>query len=277
MASRDRDIPETADYVHQLAEACQRFAGSTAIIEPAAFSDAIGRLMAETELVETHAELFMGWASVSNVAVRGALEYHRGFHRYFGGTCAFEPPALSLLGAVSSDALRARITEWAAACERTFAAEHRWPPAVAATALLRRNPLAVCYTPQLAKAVGASCSTLERSCRTVYGCSLQHYHALLRVRNTLQRVRSDPGCLEGVALDAGWSSMSDLGRVLRELTGMRLSAVRLLTPAAFTLLLSGVLALPVPGPKPVTFAPGRSRQLRPRAGRTSRVVRHRPR
>jgi hypothetical protein len=110
----------------------------------------------------------------------------------------------------------------------------------------------------------------------IYGCSLHRYHALLRVRHTLQRVRNDAGCLEGIALDAGWTSMSDLCRVLRDLTGMRLSAVRLLTPAAFAVLLSDVLALPVPAPKSVACGARLSRSL-PRAGRRlTDAVRHGP-
>jgi transcriptional regulator GlxA family with amidase domain len=142
--------------------------------------------------------------------------------------------------------MRQRIDQWAEVHATTFDRAHRWPAATAAAAALRRQPLSVWYASDLARAVGASRSTLERGFKAIYGTTTGHYHTLLRLRHTVEAVRADSGSLEGIVVEAGWTSVTAFARVFRTITGMKPSIVRRLPDDDFTALVNGQLALPLP-------------------------------
>jgi AraC-like DNA-binding protein len=72
----------------------------------------------------------------------------------------------------------------------------------------------------------------------------------------VEAIRSDNGSLEGVALDAGWTSANAFARALRSRTGMKPSIVRLLAAEDFAVLVNEQLTLPLPTPSlPLARAP----------------------
>src|SRR6266851_5730148 len=93
------------------------------------------------------------------------------------------------------------------------------------------STLGVWHASELAHAVGASCSTLERSFELIYETTPRRYSALVRLRHTMEALRNDDGSLEGVILGAGWRRVKDAHRSIRKSTGMTLSGVRKLRDA----------------------------------------------
>ena len=235
------------DYVHALAAACQRFVGAISIVEPGAFIRGVRSLTGEVPVADTMARAMVLWTALSGVATRGAGAHHDLFHRCFGGSCGFRSPWLQSLDTLSAAVLRLRVAQWAEVYAREFDAGHQWPSAVRAAALLRRQPVGVWHASELAHAVGASCSTLERSFELIYETTPRRYSALVRLRHTMEALRNDDGSLEGVILGAGWRRVKDAHRSIRKSTGMTLSGVRKLRDAEFASLLAGSLALPLPG------------------------------
>lgn len=244
------------DYVHEVAGQCQRFAGAVCIAEPGVFQSAVHALTAQLPQAETSANLLFTWALLGSVIMRAALTYHAQFHRCFGGACEFQPHSTPPLDTSEWTVMRQHIDKWAEAYAATFDRAHRWPAAIAAAAALRRQPLKVWYAPDLAKAVGASCSTLERGFRAIYGTPRGDYHTLLRLRHSVEALRGDNGSLESIALECGWTSANAFARAFRSRTGMTPSVVRLMPDEAFAALANEQLALPLPAPpsRPVARA-----------------------
>ena len=234
------------DYVHNLARACQRFVGAVAVIEPDAFVAAIAQLVADMPRPEGAAQGVWLWTSVSAAAIRGASAYHRFFHKFFSGSCRFVPPWLESTDVLSNEAVAQRLMHWAQSYARSFDAEHAWPVAVKAATAIRQHPPSTRYAGDLARSVGTSCSTLERSFKTIYGTTPQHYHRLVRLRRTIETLRTDPGSLEGIALEVGWPSVKNAHRAMRRSTALTLSAARRLSSDEFGSLMDGALALPLP-------------------------------
>jgi transcriptional regulator GlxA family with amidase domain len=108
--------------------------------------------------------------------------------------------------------------------------------------------VSVWYASDLARAVGASCSTLGRGFKAIYGTTPGHYHALVRLRHTAEAVRGDSGSLEGIVVEAGWTNVNAFARALRTMTGMKPSILRRLPDEDFGALVNGRLALPLPQP-----------------------------
>jgi AraC-like DNA-binding protein len=61
-------------------------------------------------------------------------------------------------------------------------------------------------------------------------------------------VPGDSGSLEGIAVEAGWTSVDAFARVFRAMTGMKPSMVRPLPDEDFAALMNGQLVLPLPKP-----------------------------
>lgn len=234
------------DYVHRFAGWCQEFVDAVGVSEPGVFRSAVLELTRHLPQAETSASLLFTWALLGSVITRGALTHHAQFHRCFGGACEFQPPSTPPLDTSEWSVMRQRIDQWAEVCGGHFDRAHRWPAATAAAATLRRQPLKVWSAPDLGKAVGASCSTLERGFRAIYGTTPGDYHTLLRLRHSVEAICGDNGSLEGVVLDAGWTSANAFARALRSRTGMKPSIVRLLSDEDFAALINGKLALPIP-------------------------------
>jgi AraC-like DNA-binding protein len=247
MASRGGQILTRDDCVHEIAAVCQRFVGAISIVEPVCFMAAVRRLVDGVPAEQTPADNLFIWNTLSTNAMRGAVTHHQLFHRWFGGICAYAPVWLPLPNEFSRDAVVPLLVRWAEACARDFDRSHRWPIAVQAAALLQRDPLHVWYIPELARAAGASPSTLERNFREIYRTSPQEYQSTLRVRRTAEVLRRDAGSLEGVVLTAGWPSVKEFSRVLRKRTGTQASALRQFTNDEFATLVLGPLELPIPG------------------------------
>ena len=236
------------DYTHQLAGLCQSFVGAVCVAEPDVFLRAVQALTAHLPPAETSANLLFTWALLGSVTIRGALTYHAQFHRCFGGACEFQPPSTPPLDTAEYAVIRQRLDTWAEAYVSDFNRTHQWPAATAAAAALRRRRPSAWYASDLARMVGASCSTLERGFKTIYGMTPGQYGALVRLRQTVEAVRADSGSLEGIAVEAGWSSVNAFARVFRATTGMAPSIVRHLGHDDFAALVDGRLALPVPRP-----------------------------
>ena len=236
------------DYVHDIARACQRFVGAVGVIEPGAFVAAIGQLTEDLPPPDGAAQSVWMWMTVSAVATRGASAHHHFFHSLFGGSCRFVWPWLGSVDPLSIEAVNKRLVEWAELYARTFDAAHPWPLAVKAAALIQQHPRGSWYAAQLARDVGTSCSTLERGFKTIYRTTPQRYHRLVRLRRTIEAVRSDAGSVEGVALEIGWPSVKDARRAVRRATALTLSGVRHLSNAEVAALMNGPLALPLPRP-----------------------------
>lgn len=252
MTSFAEEFIAGADYMHALAGACQRFIGAIMVPEPGQFVGAVRRLLEETPASETHAQLMVMWSTVSAIATRGAAAHHGLFHRCFGGDCAFHGPWLSANISVCRGDVCREMATWAESFTHEFESAHQWPPAVKAAALMRHTPGGVWHAHDLARAAGASCSTLERSFRTVYGITPQHYHTLVRLRHTAHAMRHDSACIESVALCTGWGSVGEARRSFRSITGQVLSAVRPMSNDDFESLLDGPLALPAALPRQQT-------------------------
>ena len=248
MSSFPEEFIAGADYMHALAGACQRFIGAIMVPEPGQFVRAVRDLLEGTPASDTHAQLMVMWSTVSAVATRGAVAHHGLFHRCFGGACAFHGPWLSANINVCRDDVCREVVGWAESFTHDFETTHQWPPAVKAAALMRQTPSGVWHACDLARAAGASSSTLERGFKTVYGVTPQHYHILVRLQHTAQVMRHDSACIESVALCTGWGSVGEARRSFRCLTGLVLSAVRAMSKDDFESLLDGPLALPVPLP-----------------------------
>jgi AraC-like DNA-binding protein len=246
MSSGSEEFIDEPDYIHALAAACQRFVAAISIVEPGAFITGVRSLTDDVPVADTMARAMVMWTALSGVATRGAGAHHDLFHRCFGGSCGFRSPWLQSLDTLSAGVVRLRVTQWAEVYAREFDVAHQWPSAVRAAALLRRQPGAVWHVSELADAVGASCSTLERSFGLIYGTTPRRYNALVRLRHTMETLRNDDGSLEGVILGAGWGSVKDAHRSIRKSTGMTLSGVRKLREAEFESLMAGSLALPLP-------------------------------
>jgi AraC-like DNA-binding protein len=237
------------DYVHRLAGSCQSFVGAVCVAEPDVFQSAVHALTAHLPPAETSANLVFTWALLALVTTRGALTYHAQFHRCFGGACEFQPPSTPPLDASECSVMRQRIDKWAEVYQVNFDRTHQWPAATTAAAALRRRAPSAWYASDLARTVGASCSTLERGFKAIYRTTPGHYHALVRLRHTVEAVRADSGSLEGMAMEAGWSSVNAFARVFRTMTGTTPSIVRQLGDEDFVALIDGPLALPIPQPR----------------------------
>jgi AraC-like DNA-binding protein len=232
--------------VHELAAACQRFVGAISIIEPGIFVAAVRQLVADLPFGETDLEAFLIWNAISSTAWRGAVAHHQLFHRCFGGACTFLPPWLAAPSSFAVNCVREALLQWAHLAMEAFDRVHEWPVALRAAALLQEDALAVWYVPDLARLTGASCATLERNFRQIYGLTPQKYHALLRVLRTADALRSDPGSSEGVVMSVGWPSLNAFAHALRNLAGLRVSALRECTDEEFARIVRGPLALPIP-------------------------------
>ncbi len=237
-----------SDYVHELAGACQRFVDSTLLLEPEAFTAAARRLTIETPVADSPAEALLTWHWLTGTMARGATTHHRRFHRLFDATdCSFDSDVLPSPNTFARDRVLAALDQWVQTYVRHFDSEHTWPAAVRATSLLQARVQQPWYIEDLARAVGASPATLERSFGRVYGLAAQQYHALLRLRIVATAIRSDGPCIESLILDTGVRSPKDMYRAFRTLTGLTFGAVRHLTEAEFSSLMSGPLDLPIPG------------------------------
>jgi AraC-like DNA-binding protein len=187
------------------------------------------------------------WATTSGVAMRGAMAHDQFFHRCFRGTCRFIPACLDTLETFSVEAIKRRLVDWAERCGKAFDVAHPWPVAVRAAALIRQSGDRAWSAPDLARAVGASCSTLERGFKIIYGTTPQRYQRIVHLRKTVRAIRNDDESLEGLVLGVGWRSVKDAHRAVRSTTGLTLSAVRRLSDDDFMRLIGGPLSLQEPG------------------------------
>jgi AraC-like DNA-binding protein len=236
-----------AEYIHGVAEVCQRFLGALLLLEPGVFNEAVRGLTTDAPTACSTAEALTGWMLLKDGILQGANSFHACFHRYIGkGSSHFERPALVCPSTFERDQPFAHVTEWAAAYTREFDEMHAWPPAIKAAQLLRAQPDKDWYVDELAQAVRVSRSTLERSFDRVYGLSPLRYHSLARLRAVAMTIRSDSVCIEGVIVQAGARSPKDAYRHFRDLTGKRFGDVRNMTDTEFTSLMDNLLALPQP-------------------------------
>jgi AraC-like DNA-binding protein len=236
-----------ADFAHAVTNACQRFAGALLTIEPDIFVDAVTRLTLDVPGTESPAERVVGWTLLQHAVLLGALAHHTMFHRCFGhAPCKFDTPRSDSGHAPRQPSFDALI-RWATDCARAFDAGHAWPPAVRAARLLQKAPASAWYVNDVARAVGVSAATLERSFKKIYGLGVQQYQSLVRLRAVARTLRADASAIEGVILDLGYRSVKDVYVPFRRITGMTPAMVRQLTESQFALLVDGPLALPVPG------------------------------
>jgi len=235
------------DYVHALAGARQRFVGSILRLEPGAFGSAVQRLTSETPIAESTAEEIIAWSSLADTVVRGAAAHHCWFHRFFGATtCSFSSESMQAPATFARDFAFSSLRQWADTYVSCFEGEHSWPPSVTAASLLQAHVSEAWYIDELARAVGASSWTLQRSFLRVYGVTAQQYHSLLRVHLAATAIRARAGSIDGIALEIGWRSPKDIYRAFRLVTGITPASVQFLTDAQFSSLMQGALALPVP-------------------------------
>lgn len=238
-----------ADYMHELAGACQRFAGAILLLEPESFVSAVERLTSETPETDSTAERISAWTLIAATTLRGAEAHHGWFHRCFGDTtCPFRLAALPPVDSFAPEHIRPLLMTWAGTYMDRFRSEHVWPVAVRAAALMQARAGADWYVDELASAVGTSTATLERSFHRIYGISPQPYHSLLRLRLIASEIRAGEYATEGVLLELGCRSPKDAYRAFRKVTGLTPAAVRRLTEAEFSTLWQGPLALPIPRP-----------------------------
>jgi len=247
-----------SDYVYQLAGACQRFVGSLLVLEPAVLVSAARQLLSDTPVAQSPAEALVTWHRLTETIVRGAAAHHGWFHRCFDtGTCAFHSEPLPSPDSFARETALPLLSQWADTYARGFESEHSWPAAIKAAGLLRARVSDPWYIDELAKAVGASPATLERSFSRIYGLSAQQYHSRLRLRVAAFAVRAGGRSIDSVALEIGCRSPKDLYRAFRRVTTMTLAGVRRLTDAEFSSLMAGDLELPVPASRGVSARMGR--------------------
>ena len=230
--------------MHELAGACQRFAGSILLLEPESFANAVERLASETPETESTAELISAWTLITATTLRGAEAHHSWFHRCFGdASCKFRSAAPPPGGSFARESVKLALLQWAGTFTDRFRREHVWPIAVRAAALMQARAGADWYVDHLASAVGTSTATLERSFNRIYGVSPQPYHSLLRLRLIATEIRAGESAIEGVLLELGWRSPKDAYRAFRKVTRITPAAVRRLSDVEFATLMQGPLAL----------------------------------
>jgi len=236
-----------SDYLHALAGVCQRFVGFTLVAEPNALTCGTRRLTEETPTSQSPAETLFTWTCLRDTIARGAAAHHRLFHRCFGpAACEFDSGSWPAPESFTVQPAFAALNAWVVAYSTRFDEVHMWPPAVKAACVLQARVCEAWHVDELAKAVGTSRATLERSFRRIYGSSAQQYHRRLRLRRAATAIRSNSGCIDGVILELGCRSPKDAYRAFRQATGMTLAAVRQLTDEEFFTLMSGPLKIPVP-------------------------------
>jgi AraC-like DNA-binding protein len=238
---------EESTQFHALAQSCQRFIGAIVVVEPGVFLPAVRRLTSESPKADTPSQVAVLQSWLPGTAMRGALSHHQLFHRLFGGVCSYEPGWPSTCAGLSEEALQADLIQWAEMFSREFDREHCWPPAVKAATLLQQAVGHAWYVPELARAAGASSSTLERSFKRLYGVSPQQYYSLLRLRSVAHQIHFGLECVEGLIRQSGCRSAKDVYRALRQVAGLTPAAIRQLTESQFADLIDGPLALPIPG------------------------------
>ncbi len=237
-----------SDYVHSLANACQRFVGSIAILESGAFRAGVTELLADVPATTSEMEALMMWQKLRHATERGASDHHALFHRFFGGSsCLFQTGSLPSAVGFERETIQHAVRRWTESYMARFEGEHMWPVAVRAAAILR-----ACFSKrweidEISRAVGASAATLERRFSKVYGVTVGQYLALVRVRAALVVIRAGDTCIESIGLQIGYRSSKDLYRVLRTFGGGTPTTIRRLTEAHFAILLERDFALPIPG------------------------------
>ena len=234
------------DVVHELAAIRQRFVGAITVVEPGVFAAAARQLIAELPLAQDAAETVILWNCVMPTLFRGAVMHHELFHRCFGEPCVFTPPWPYAVTRFEQTTLTRQMAHWLVAQESAFDSVHRWPAAVRAAVIVQRDPGHNWYISELAKAVGASASTLQRGFQQVYGIRPQRYQMLVRLRSAAAELRNDSGCVESVLLNGGCHSVRNAYRTFRQWTGITLADVRRLTDDQFCRLMNGPLAVPPP-------------------------------
>jgi AraC-like DNA-binding protein len=245
MVDEAQQFTVRADYPHALITVSQRFVSSVHVLEPSAFLDAIKRLTADAPRSRSVAEAVMAWFALKDAVARGADCHHAWFHQCLDRTpCKFRCRPLNAPMAFESLAVISAFNDWAIEYVWGFDAMHCWPPAIKASALLRADPDKVWLVEDLARAVYVSSATLERSFRRTFGVTAMQYHARLRLRGVVERVRNNDASIEGNLLEGGYRSPKDAYRLFRRLTGMTLSDVRALSDIEYASLLEELLALP---------------------------------
>lgn len=248
MSAEAQQFAVRADYLHASAGVCQRFIGFTLVAEPNALICGTRSLTNEAPAAESPAETLLSWSYVRETIGRGASAHHRSFHRYFGPTaCHFEVDSLPAAESFAAQPTFAALNAWVDAYSTRFDKAHRWPPAVKAASLLQAHVGRTWYIDELARSVGASRATLERSFKRIYGISALQYYSRRKLRRAATTVRSTTGCIDGVTQEIGCRSAKDAYRAFRQATGMTLAAVRHLTDDEFSALMSGPLEIPIPG------------------------------
>jgi len=249
MSAPAQQFTVRSDYVHALACACQRFVGSILLLEPSAFVSAARRLLRETPVAESPAEALVTWNRLTETIAHGAAAHHVWFHRCLDASpCDFFPELVPSPDSFARDRVFSLLDGWTGTIAGRFESAHAWPAAIKAAGLLQARVSEPWYIEELAKAVGASSATLERSFKRIYGLSAQQYHSLLRLRMAALAIRAGDRSIEGVVLEIGCRSPKDLYRAFRHVTSMTLAGVRRLTDTEFSSLMACRLELPIPRP-----------------------------
>lgn len=226
------------------------------------FVSAARRLLSETPVAESPAEALVTWNRLTETIAHGAAAHHGWFHRCLDASpCDFQPELVPSPDSFARERAFPLLGGWTDTFAGRFDSAHSWPAAIKAAGLLQARVSEPWYIEELAKAVGASTATLERSFKRIYGLSAQQYHSLLRLRIAALAIRSGDRSIEGVVLEIGCRSPKDVYRSFRHLTSMTLAGVRRLTDAEFSSLMVCSLDLPIPRPPLKSVSPAREGSL----------------
>jgi AraC-like DNA-binding protein len=241
-------LASPSEYVHAVANACQRFVGSIAILEPGAFIAGVTELLADVPSATSEMEALMIWEKLRHATERGASDHHALFHRFFGGSpCLFQAGSLPSAVGFERETTQHAVRYWAESYMVRLEGDHAWPVAVKAAVTLRACFGKRWQIDEIGRAVGASAATLERGFSKVYGVTVGQYLALARVRAALLAIRAGDTCIQSIALQIGYRTSKDLYRVLRMFGGGTPTTIRRLNEAQFAILLERDFALPIPG------------------------------
>jgi AraC-like DNA-binding protein len=232
-AARIRD-----GWSHAVASALQPVVGEILDVDVETFAEPFNRLADRTPPPANVAERRELKARFVEFTLRLGTDFHTWFHRTTPLPCVFPPiESAARIWFDSQTDPRRLLTQWASTYAAAFARHHPLPPAWKAARLLRTRAAQRADIRGVARAVGASRSTLDENFNRTFGMAPSVYHARLRVTHGLTELRDRGIKVEHAARLAGFGSVKNFNRAVRRCSAMTPSQVRRLAPADFARLL----------------------------------------